>query len=245
MPSSDPGPDPGRPNQGGFFPATHWTILAAVQDPDNPAALEALNNLCTTYLPALERYLRWFRNLPGDPHELANEFLAQFIHQDSLRRVDRNKGKFRSYVIGALKNFLRNQWRARARGPKLVEIDTGEAEFDLPDSPEADAAFDRDIAQATVQKAVTRTGEHFAGSRIESMFPLLLRYIISEPPAESLRDLAARLGVSEDLVHQNRRRIAIEFRRRLRLEVSQLVGPQDDVEEELRALIRAYARPPT
>lgn len=233
-----PPADGGEPR--GFFPATHWTEIATSQDPNAPGAREALENLCRTYLPAIEKHLRCFRNLPGDAHELANEFLAQFIHQDSLKRVDRTRGKFRSYLAGAVRHFLLARWRAIARAPQTVQLD--EVLEDQIGAPADDANFDREFAEILIGNAVRGLRERFSGSRIESQIPHLLPYLSGDPPAETLRDLAARLSVSDDLIYQNFKRIRDELHRQLRVETRRHLGPEDSVEEEIQALLRAFAR---
>lgn len=233
-------PDAGEGANRGLFPATHWTEIAAIRDSGNPAADQALENLCRTYLPAIERHLRSFRNLPGDAHELANEFLGQFIHQDSLKRVDRSRGRFRSYVAGAIRHFLCAKWRARDRAPITVEFD--EAVAEELGGPRDNAEFDRGFAEILVGNAVLRTRERFAGSRLESQIPILLPYLGSDPPDETLRELAARLGISDNLIYQHFKRVRDELFHQLRAETRRHIGPEDDVDEELQALLRAIGR---
>ena len=226
----------------GFFPTTHWTQIAATQDVGQPEAEEALENLCRAYLPAIERYLSWFRRLPGDPHELANEFLEQFIHQDGLRRADRTRGRFRSFLLGTIRNFLRGRWRSEGRGPAHVEFDEALVLAEGEGGSGAVAEFDREFATILVGRAIAATKQRFAGSQVSTLIPALLPYLGTDPPEETLRQLAGRLAVSEDLIYQNLRRIRVELSSRLRAEVARHLGPDDDVEAELQALLRAYAR---
>lgn len=236
--------DTGRPNKdgasGALFPATHWTEIAAIRDRQNPASAVALENLCRTYLPAIEQFMRCFRNLPGDSHELANEFLAQFIHQDSLSRVDRSKGRFRHYVAGAIRHFLRNKWRSVTSAPTHIEL---HEEIPLPvGEAEAESEFDKSFARILVGNAIARTVQRFTGTRLEAQIPVLLPYLGSDPPEETFRDLAERLGISDNLIYQNFKRIRRELFVQLRTETRHHLGPDDDVIEEMQALLRAYAR---
>lgn len=240
MDSADTGPTPKNGGNGALFPATHWTEIAAIRDNQHPEAGVALENLCRTYLPAIENYMRWFRRLPGDPHELANEFLAQFIHQDSLSRVDRTKGKFRSYVAGAIRYFLLNKWRGVANAPPHVEYDET---MDTPTTHgDFDGEFDRSFARILVSNAIAQTVQRFVGSRLEPQLPALLPYLGTDPPEETLREVAGRLGISEDLIYQNLKRLRRELFRQLRDETRRHLGPEDDVAAEMQALLRAYAR---
>lgn len=236
------GGDALRGARGGFFPTTHWTQIAAIHAVDQPQADEALESLCRAYLPAIERYLSCFRTLPGDPHELANEFMVQFIHQDGLRRVDRAKGRFRNYLLGACRNFLRSRWRIEGRGPAEVEFDEALVQAEGAEGTGAVAEFDRQFAAILVGRAMAATKERFAGSQVATLIPTLLPYLGADPPEETLRQLAGRLSVSEALVYQNLRRIRVELSARLRAEVARHLGPEDDVADELQALLRAYAQ---
>ncbi len=221
------------------FPATHWTEIAAIQGPDGADAALALESLCRTYLPAIEKYLRCYTHVPGDPHELANEFLAQFIHQDSLKRVDRNKGRFRNYLAASIRHFVAGKWRVRGR--EKVHVEWHEAVPEPTRGPVADSVFDRGFAEILVENALRRTKDRFAGCRVESQIPALLPYLGTDPPQETLREVARRLGVTEDIIYQNYRRLRTELFRQLRAETRRHLGPSDDVEEEMQALLRAYA----
>lgn len=223
-----------------FFPATHWTQIAVINDSDHPDSRTALERLCRVYLPAIEAFLRWMKEVPGEPTELANEFLAEFLNQDSLKRVDRSKGKFRNYLSGALRNFLRNKWRERKKDRLLVELDD---QLDYPQTEAAAVAeFDRKVAEVLVETAIRNVVQRFRGSKIEPQIPVLLPYLTSNPPEETMKELASRLGVSADLIYQNFKRIRTELNRQLRFEVKKHLGPEDDPEEELQALLMAYSR---
>jgi DNA-directed RNA polymerase specialized sigma24 family protein len=237
---ADAPPDDAKPAKRAFFPATHWTEIAAAHGTDADMAARAMESLCRTYLPAIEKYLRWFRNLPGDPHELANEFMAHFIHQDSLRRVDPARGKFRNYLLGALKMFLRSKWRDEARIPVHLEFD--ETLQETVPGRAAEADFDRNFAELLIHTAVKRVKQRFAGSRVEPQIPILLPYLGVDPPTETMKEVAERLGVSADLIYQNFKRLRTELFRQLRIETQRHLGPMDDVDEEIQAMLRAFAK---
>jgi len=238
---SDQDSSPGVSGTGrGLFPVTHWTEIARINNPEHPEAHEALENLCRTYLPAIETYLRCIRNLPGEPHEIANDFLAKFISDNSLQRVDRNKGKFRSFLLGALRHYLLGEWRRKRNLPVTVELDDEllHATSDI----EAVERFDRKVAELLVKTAITQVKQRFIGTRIEPQIPFFLPYLTVDPPKETLRDLAQRLGISEDLAYQNFKRVRDSLHEQLRRETRKLLGPDDSVEEELQALLRIYAK---
>lgn len=238
MPPDPPEPDPKE--RRAFFPATHWTQIAVINDSDHPGAAKALEELCRTYLPAIEAFLRWMKDLPGDPDEIANEFLADFIHHDSLKRVDRTKGKFRNYLSGALRNFLRNKWKEKAKLRMFVELN--EAIEHPRVEEDAIAEFDKKFVEILVGNAVKGVVERFQGSKLEPLVPLLLPYLAAEPPQATMKELATELGVTADLIYQNFKRVRTELYRQLRIETKKHLGPEDDVEEEMQALLKVYSQ---
>ena len=222
----------------GHFPATHWTQIVAINDPNHPQAEAQLNNLCKTYLGAIESYLRRRRNLPRDPRELANDFLSHFIQHDSLKRVDRNKGKFRHYLAQSLRNYLNNEYRQNKRRPESVEFNDEILSYEA----EVDSDFDSPFAEAMIKNCLAGTRARFTGTRLEPFLDSLIPYMVAEPPEGVLQELARAHGVTRDLVYQNFRRFRVELRSQLRAEARKIIGPEDDVDQEIRELIKTYAR---
>src|SRR5580765_7838029 len=111
--------------RGGAFTTTHWSVIMAANQVDSPQADEAFAELCQCYWPPLYAFIRRRGYDEHEAKDLTQEFCARLLEKNYLRAVDRNKGKFRSFLLAALDHFLANEWRnahAQKRGGKLKFI---------------------------------------------------------------------------------------------------------------------------
>ena len=227
------------------FETTHWTIIRACAGTE-AGAHSALSELCRIYWHPVYAYLRY----QGQPHHDAQD-LAQHFFQDFLAakdawasRVDQGQGRFRSYLLTCLRNFVRSEaTRARAlkRGGQLqiIPLETLLPEEPLPavSASGVDLRYDRDWAVALTNVALKALEGEFALQRKAHVFDVLKPYLTQdEEPAAA--DAAAAVGISVNafqvLVHRTRRQYGMHLRRQVALTVSS----EDAVEEELRYLRR-------
>jgi len=104
--------EPGRVE----FTTTHWSVVLAARDEDAPGGLEALNELCKAYWFPLYAFVRHQGVQAHEAQDLTQEFLATLLRKRDLARVGPEKGRFRSFLLVAMKHFLINEWeKARAR----------------------------------------------------------------------------------------------------------------------------------
>ena len=128
-----PNDTPSRSTPGGWFDTTHWSVVVAAGHDSSPGAQEALEKLCHTYWYPLYAYVRREGYSADDAQDLTQGFFARFLEKDYLAQVDREKGKFRSFLLAALRHFLSDE-RDRARAVKrgggqiLLSRDAEEAE---------------------------------------------------------------------------------------------------------------------
>jgi RNA polymerase sigma factor (sigma-70 family) len=236
--------------QPGAFPPTRWSlILAACQSsPESAAALEAI---CRAYWYPLYAYVRRCGNPPHDAQDLTQEFFARLLENRWLDQANREKGRLRTFLITALKNFMAKEWRRqnaqkRGGGRDFLSIDTGFAESRYAahtnDAAAADEIFDRQWALTLLELAMNRLGAEFAVSGRDEDFAVLKEFLAVSHPAIDYRSAAARLEISEGnarvAVHRVRRR----FREIYREEISQTLPDATDLDAELRHLANALAR---
>jgi DNA-directed RNA polymerase specialized sigma24 family protein len=118
---------------GGGFKTTHWSVVFRARDQDSPDSVEARERLCRTYWPPLYHFLRRGGHSPHDAQDLTQEFLSRFLHRNGLNHLEDQRGKFRSFLLTFLKNFLSDE-RDRANAQKrgggqiLISIDAYDAE---------------------------------------------------------------------------------------------------------------------
>src|SRR5580700_3711614 len=101
------------------FVTTHWSVVLSAKDQDSPRSVDALEILCRTYWHPLYAYVRRRGYSPADAEDLTQEFFAWLLERDWLARADQQRGRFRSFLLASISNFLANEWdkaRTQKRG---------------------------------------------------------------------------------------------------------------------------------
>jgi RNA polymerase sigma-70 factor (ECF subfamily) len=234
------------------FGQTHWTTVLAAANPDSPGAQEALTTLCRAYWRPLYAFIRRHGHGPHEAQDLTQSFFAHLLERDALRRVNRDQGKFRSFLLGALEYFLlneRDKQRAQRRGGSyefvsLDELSATEAGggFDATDAPAPVETFDRHWAWALVRRAMDRLGGDYAASGKRAVFDALQPRLTGETEPGADAAAAARLGMTEGAVKTALSRLRKRFGELLRAEVAETVERPEDVDDEIRHLFRTISR---
>ena len=188
--------------------------------------------------------------------DLTQEFFAQLLARHGLDTVEPGRGRFRSFLLGAVKHFLadqhdRVQAAKRGGGHAPVSIDAGysadtTAGLQIPDpaSRAPDSLFDRQWALTLVDRAVARLAADFAAEDKQAQFDALKPWLLGEVPEMSQADAARQLGLSEGAVKVAVHRLRIRFRELVKAEIAQTVGGADEVQDELRYLIETLSHQP-
>jgi RNA polymerase sigma factor (sigma-70 family) len=246
--SSDATPEPSR-RQG--FMTTRWSVVLAARDPDSPRRDSALETLCQAYWYPLYAYVRRVGHPPHDAQDLTQEFFARLLARDYLRAADPEKGRFRSFLLIALRRFLANEWdRARAQkrggGRANLPLDLAESEsrYTLEPASEdsADRLYERRWALTLVERAMSRLrAEHESAGRIAEFEALKIALTAGRggvPYAELSRTLRQSEGAVRVAVHRLRRR----FRDLFREEVAATVADPADTDSELTQLMEILSK---
>src|SRR5262245_35139931 len=142
------------------FATTHWSVVVAAGDRTLPGAVEALEKLCRAYWYPLYAYVRRRGHSPEDAQDLTQEFFHRLLASDWIVRADQAKGRFRTFLLCGLKNFLANEWQKAGRlkrgaGKVFVALDGLEAEeryrIEPADLASADKLFERRWALTLIQ----------------------------------------------------------------------------------------------
>jgi RNA polymerase sigma-70 factor (ECF subfamily) len=230
---------------GGTFHTTHWSVVLAARQADAPGARQALEQLCRVYWYPLYAYLRRAGWAEPDAQDLTQGFFAHLLEHQTLDRVAREKGRFRSFLLASLKYYAAGE-RARARrqkrgvGQTLISLDavSGEERYRLESRDERtpEQLFERRWAMELLDRTLARLGrEHADGDRAE-LFAALQPFLAAKEGGESYAAVAARFGRTEDAVKKTVQRMRRRYQELFREEIAQTVSAPDEIEDELRHL---------
>lgn len=233
------------------FHTTRWTMVMRARG-DAPAARAALGELCEAYWTPVFRFLRREGRNEDESRELTQEFFARLLGGGAIDGADPRKGRFRSYLLGALKNFLMEQRRNAGRrkrggGVSIESIQTGGTEtspgMPLPD-PQGeipDAYFDREWALAIMERGLHTVEAGFEASGKRKQFEVLKAWLIGDAEALSQTEAAAELGMTTGAIKVAVHRLRQKFREAIQDEIAQTVTEPGEVAEELRYLIEVLS----
>lgn len=236
----------------GFAP-TRWTLIQRARG-ETVEARAALGELCEAYYQPVLRFLRCEGRDEEAARELAQEFFARVLAGGGFDEVDPERGKFRSYLLGALKHFLADQRKAEQRlkrggGVMPESLDTvgggsdesaGTEVADQATTPR-DADFDREWALTVMERALEQLQREFANTGKVEQFNVLKPWLMGEAPSMSQSEAARQLGLSEGAVKVVIHRLRKRFRDAVRTEIAQTLRDPSTVDEELRHLVEALS----
>jgi len=242
--------------QNDFFPSTHWSVvLAAGRSQTNPeSAQAALAELCQTYWMPLYSFVRGRGNTLHDAQDLTQGFFAYLIEREIYTRVDRQKGRFRFFLLASLKNFLsdasdHDRTLKRGGGQSVLplhdeQIEEAESLFQsYSATSNEDQLFDRSWAEALVASGLERLSAEYRNKSREKLFNELRIFLAgSAKPLPAYTELAARLGTTESTLRSHVTRLRARYREVLRDEVRRTVDTEAEVDNELHELLRVLTR---
>jgi len=231
----------------GRFEVTRWTMVLAARG-NEAAARDAMAYLCSKYWYPLYAFVRRQRHDPHDAHDLTQAFFARLLEKGWLDDVAREKGRFRSFLLAAMKHFLANE-RDRAHalkrggGQAIISLDSASAESRYATEPRDDATpekiFDRRWAMTVLEHVLDRLRAEMKANGKEPLFDELKPTLAGE--ASAYAAVGQRLGMSEGAVKVAAHRLRQRYRELIRQEVAQTLDDEKDIDEELRDLMSALS----
>lgn len=241
MPRSDaPGGTPGR----AFFATTRWSIVLHAGDEGSTDRERALATLCENYWYPLYAFLRREGSKPEDAQDLTQGFFARFLEKNYLQSVRQERGRFRSYLLGALKHYRANERdkeRAQKRGggQTLLSLDFADAEqrykIEPTDDVDAEKLFERQWALTLVDTTLARLRGEFEGKGKGAIYERL-KGALTGGDDGTLLQAATDLGMKENAVKVTVHRMRKRFGELLRAEVAHTVESADEVDTEIQRL---------
>jgi RNA polymerase sigma factor (sigma-70 family) len=236
-----------------LFPSTRWSVVfAAGRSQAEPETSEAaLAELCQTYWAPLYSFVRSRGYNVHDAQDLTQSFFAYLLERKIYARVDRQKGKFRSFLLASLKNFLahavdRERTLKRGGGQDFLPLHEEQAKdaeslFQSHSTARSeDRLFDRSWAEALLAAGLERLSADYKGESKEKLFNELKVFVAggADPPP-TYAELTDRLGIAESTLRSHVTRLRARYLEALRAEVRRTVHTETQVDEELRELIHA------
>ncbi len=232
--------------QGGVaFTTTHWSVVLTAQG-ESPAAEEALEKLCRMYWRPIYSFVRRQGVAPEEAEDLTQGFFAQLLERGSLSAVRKEKGRLRSYLLGALKYFLADEQRRamaikRGKGQRLIPLEElrseNRVEMEPADPVTAEMIYERRWALTVLEQVLDRLKNEYRTAGNAALFDSLKQLLPDEPGSPSQAEIAAHLGMTENALRQAFYRFRQRYQSLLREEIAHTVATPGDIEDELRHLI--------
>src|SRR5947199_4758656 len=227
------------------FTTTHWSVVLEAQG-ESPAAQEALEKLCRIYWRPIYSFVRRQGISQEEAEDITQGFFASLLEHRNLDAVRKEQGRLRSYLLGALKYFLADERRRamaikRGKGQRLIPLEElraderAQMEPANPVTPEL--IYERRWASTVLERVLNLLKDEYQRAGNAALFESLKELLPGEPDAPSQKEIAARLGMTENAVRQAFYRFRQHYQSLLRQEIAQTVATPGDIENELRHLI--------
>ena len=226
------------------FTTTHWSMVLEAQT-ESPTAQEALEKLCQIYWPPIYSFVQRKGVDPEEAKDITQDFFADLLEHRNLTAVRKEKGRFRSYLLGALKYFLADERRRamaikRGKGQRLIPLEELSAdertEMEPADSITADQIYDRRWAATLLERVLGLLKNEYVAAGNTTLFDCLKQLLPDEPGSPSQAEIAGQLGMLQQTV------FSYDYLRRYREEEAVLdralaIEPNDVETKATRAMV--------
>ncbi len=233
-----------------IFVTTRWTVVLTAGQRHTPQADRALEELCRAYWFPLYAYVRRRGRAKEDAEDLVQAFFARFLARNYLEGLSAERGRFRAFLLAALKNFLANEWKKSQRlkrggGDTVLSLDweTADTKFQVASTaePSPDKAYDREWAVALLAQVIERLRAECAADGKTKQFEQLKIFLTAGKGAVPHADVAKALGMDEGAMRVAVHRLRKRYRALLRDEIAHTLADPAQVDEEMRALFGAFS----
>jgi RNA polymerase sigma-70 factor (ECF subfamily) len=236
--------------QGATFVTTHWSVVLSAAQVDTPAATDALDKLCRAYRYPLYAFVRRQGRDHHEAEDLTQEFFARLLEKNGLSAASPERGRFRSFLLGAMKHFLANDWRERQAqkrggGQVILSLDGAVSEeryrLEPADPMTPEVLFERRWALTILERVKERLCAEYIAVDKAALFDELKEFLSEKQPTPHA-DIAARHGMNPGAVGVAIHRLRQRYGELVREEIALTVGGPEEVDEEVRHLIAALGR---
>ena len=235
-----------------YFPTTHWSLLARASLSGETEAHAALNELCRRYWMPVHQFVQMRGYRDPEAEDLTQEFFVHVCQHAMLQRADRTRGRFRSFLLGALVRFLgdmRDRRNALKRGGGQEHVSLDEVSESVTAARELPAEevvmFDRAWAQSILSSVLNHIRDDFHRAGRAGEFVTLKQFLPGSGSPAPYETAAQQMGVTVAALTSEIHRLRNTFRERLRAEVANTVSAPHEIDEEMAHLHRVLAHPAT
>jgi len=233
-----------------LFRTTHWSAVLMAGNPESPDAHSALTQLCQTYWYPLYGYVRRLGHSPEDAKDLTQAFFAKLLAKNQIALADRERGRFRAFLLSYLQNFLRTYHRdanalKRGGGQEVISWDAQTAEERYANEPPDDLSpamlFERQWAGTVLETVLSALRQEFGVQSRLTLFEALEPHLWGDDSSTPYRQVAQELRMNVGAVRVTLYRLRQRFLERLRTEIANTVDPPAEIDDELAHLRRVLA----
>src|SRR6266498_6114851 len=235
-----------KPESPQAFATTHWSVVLAAGQDESAPAQSALETLCRGYWYPIYVYVRRKGHGPDEAQDLTQEFFPQLIAKEHLRLADRQKGKFRTFLLATLDYFLAREWSRAHRQKRggqfsFISLDqqTPEERYRLEpaDSDTPEKKFEREWALAVLKRAMDALERECEANGKGSLFREARNLLSGERNTGAYAGISQRLGIAAGAARMAVLRLRQRHGELLRAELAQTVSRAEEVDEEMHFLL--------
>jgi RNA polymerase sigma-70 factor (ECF subfamily) len=233
------------------FNTTHWSVIIEAGHESSGRSSAAMEKLCRAYWYPLYVFVRRLGHAPHDAQDLTQSFFVHLLESGLVHKAQREKGRFRSFLLVSLKHFLASEFdRAQAvkrgGGQIIVSLDeqTAEGRFASEPLDETDPQllYERAWALTVLDQALELLEQDYAASDKGQTFDQLRMFLLGEKVSITYAEAAERLQTSEGAVKMMVQRLRRRYRECLRTVVIHTVATASEIDEELQHLVQVLGR---
>jgi len=224
------------------FDTTRWSLILHAGG-EGDGAQGALETLCRNYRPPVLAYIRARPYLRDDAEDLAQSFFTYLLEQRLVARADRERGRFRAFLLTSLKYFLANEYEratAQRRGGGSTSVPLDEIDPAVDSGPEQ--AFEREWAQTVVRLALSRLEDEAVQAGKQALFARLRPFLLHLPEDDEYEVVATALGLRRNTVAVAVHRLRARLQELVRAVIADSADGLTDTDAELRHLRTALDR---
>jgi RNA polymerase sigma-70 factor (ECF subfamily) len=236
--------------QSPIFATTHWSVVLEAGDGSSPQAEAALTRLCHTYWLPVYAFVRKRGHSPEHAQDLTQAFFANFLEKQHVTKANRERGRFRSFLMTSVENFLRNendraQAQKRGGGRQLISLDEQDAETRYLCEPTTESdpakAFEQRWAATLLEMVLKHLQAEFGETGRGDLFEALQAHLWGDSDSTPYPELAERFGLTLANVKITAHRLRQRYRELLREEIAHTVALPSQIDDEIRHLMQVVS----